>query len=431
MRWRWTSPRPAKSKTTPGVRARRVARALLAACPVLAPGSGAQPAFGQAPCHYDVTVLPNHSCGIFSSPANPVAINNLGHVLLGGANCGNPVYDESFLWTGGPTLTPIPRPSYMLGFAAQDLNDDDIVVGTAVTTYAGQRAFIYDSHSGVWTELPPLNPPTGWSGALAISNNNVVCGFRSIGSPGDPVNPRTAFIWSAAQGFHDLGIVNGYSTTAGRINIHGMCSGEMALGKIIVPFLWDGVHLVQVPSIAGFETHPGGLNDWNSLAGYALTGASPINTRAFLWRNGLQTELLPLRGFGRAAAGNVSDGNVVVGTSAMIGSDTAVATVWINAIPHALPDLVQGAQVDLGSAGHMSANGRILALGSVNGTAANMILTPRAPVGDVNGNCLVDVNDLLGVIIEWGQSVSPADLNHDHVVNALDLIMVIDHWGST
>jgi hypothetical protein len=50
--------------------------------------------------------------------------------------------------------------------------------------------------------------------------------------------------------------------------------------------------------------------------------------------------------------------------------------------------------------------------------------------GDVTGDGVVNVNDLLAVIVAWGAcgSVCPADLNHDGVVNVNDLLMVITNW---
>ena len=62
---------------------------------------------------------------------------------------------------------------------------------------------------------------------------------------------------------------------------------------------------------------------------------------------------------------------------------------------------------------------------------------PRTPffsniqfvVEDVDGNCVVDVDDLIAVILAWGQRVSPADVNGDGIVDVDDLIMVILNWS--
>src|SRR5207247_7392427 len=49
---------------------------------------------------------------------------------------------------------------------------------------------------------------------------------------------------------------------------------------------------------------------------------------------------------------------------------------------------------------------------------------------DVNGNGVVDIDDLLQVIAQWGQTGGSADVNHDGVVNIDDLLLVIGAWGT-
>jgi len=49
--------------------------------------------------------------------------------------------------------------------------------------------------------------------------------------------------------------------------------------------------------------------------------------------------------------------------------------------------------------------------------------------GDVNGDWVVDVLDLIEVLAEWGQHSSPADITGDGVVDVLDLLEVLGAWG--
>ena len=52
-------------------------------------------------------------------------------------------------------------------------------------------------------------------------------------------------------------------------------------------------------------------------------------------------------------------------------------------------------------------------------------------VGDVDGNGAVNVDDLIEVIVTWGDAVTgQRDLDFDHVVNGGDLILVLNYWGS-
>ena len=52
-------------------------------------------------------------------------------------------------------------------------------------------------------------------------------------------------------------------------------------------------------------------------------------------------------------------------------------------------------------------------------------------VGDVTGDGVVDVADLLSVIKAWGPcSGCPADINGDSVVNVTDILAIVNDWGA-
>jgi hypothetical protein len=48
---------------------------------------------------------------------------------------------------------------------------------------------------------------------------------------------------------------------------------------------------------------------------------------------------------------------------------------------------------------------------------------------DINGDGLVNVNDLLAIIDQWGLANSPADVNQDGIVDVTDLLIVVGNWG--
>lgn len=51
-------------------------------------------------------------------------------------------------------------------------------------------------------------------------------------------------------------------------------------------------------------------------------------------------------------------------------------------------------------------------------------------VGDVDGNGATDVDDLIAIIVAWGDGAdSPANLNGDDIVDAQDLVFVLGGWG--
>jgi hypothetical protein len=47
----------------------------------------------------------------------------------------------------------------------------------------------------------------------------------------------------------------------------------------------------------------------------------------------------------------------------------------------------------------------------------------------VNGDCYVDVQDLLQVLAAWGNLGGPEDINGDGIVDVQDLLMLLAAWG--
>jgi hypothetical protein len=68
---------------------------------------------------------------------------------------------------------------------------------------------------------------------------------------------------------------------------------------------------------------------------------------------------------------------------------------------------IQGAAVDMGSFEYFAAN----------------------CLGDINGDAVVNVVDILEIISEWGSADSPADINQDGIVDVSDLLIVVGNWG--
>ncbi len=397
----------------------------------LVSASLATPANAQLPCSYNVTVLPNEPCFGRQSPANPIAINNLGHVLLVASQCLKG-YDVTYIWTGGPTLTPIQYAPNMVGFHGNDLNDHDVIVGTAMMTYAGQRGFMYDLNTGVWTELPPLNPPTGWSSANAINNNNEVTGFRSIGNASGPINPRTAFRWSAQRGFENFGMPDGRSTEGFDIDAAGtvsVSSGQAAPGAFAYLWFADSSSMIQPPGCLNSEG--GRLNDLGLLTTGGLTDISSTTEIGFTYRNGVFTPLNPLPGATSASFLGLTSSGLICGRSNFPGSNWR-ACAWTKSQPVDLNSLLPvGFNGTLREA-YVSGNGNVISTALMNnGSSKAVKLTPVLPsLGDTNCDGRVDIDDVLQVISVWGPCAGcRADQNGDMDVNVRDLISILLHWS--
>lgn len=57
------------------------------------------------------------------------------------------------------------------------------------------------------------------------------------------------------------------------------------------------------------------------------------------------------------------------------------------------------------------------------------IAAQRVNTADINGDGLVDVEDLLQLLAAWGSIGGPADVNGDGVVDVEDLLLVLAAWG--
>jgi hypothetical protein len=111
-------------------------------------------------------------------------------------------YDRGF-WFDVQTqeFQVLSSPAGVYQSRCNDVNDAGRIVGSYWISggVAPQRGFVFDLHNSQYlAELLPY-PNASWCAATGINASGQVCGWRSIGSKGDPVNPITAFIWSASS----------------------------------------------------------------------------------------------------------------------------------------------------------------------------------------------------------------------------------------
>jgi uncharacterized membrane protein len=163
------------------------------------------------PCRYEVAAViqaPPGGIGS-SSPTIGVAISPNGRYVVGYFNPGAIGFNRAFAYESqGDQFIVLPMPAGGYQSHANDVNDAGLVVGSYWISGSTmpQRGYVYDIASGQYLhELLPL-PGGAWCAANAINSRNEVVGYRSIGSKGDPVNPQTAYRWTAATGFTDLGL---------------------------------------------------------------------------------------------------------------------------------------------------------------------------------------------------------------------------------
>ena len=392
---------------------------------------------GQIPCGYEIThVIEAPGC-VGGNSLTPTGISSDGRYVAAyygvcfSGDTKAAVYD-----TVANQLTTIPLPAGFSDSKAWGVNIVGQVCGTANKSNVGQRGFVYELGSGVWTELPSQNGANGWSHADAINDSGVVCGYRSLDDGDDPVNPWNAFVWSAKSGFIDLGVMTGVRSEARDISDTGhVCGWTGNTGVNARAFIWHDGKLQILPEIPGGLTSFGhGVNQNGEVVGSGrLLLRGNIVSQPFRWKDGVFTLLSTLADLESGVAAEINANGVIVGVcSDLMNGSNSQECIWsdgtligLNALVSEVPD-----GLTLEDRSTIADSNHILLRGTVgNGFVAVMLAPVEVVTGDTNCDQTVDVDDLLAVINNWGECDDcVGDLNLDNSVDSLDLVIVVTNW---
>ena len=334
-----------------------------------------------------------------------------------------------YRWTHGNPAIAIPGPTGMLGvsFARPPRINRNGVIAASVTDLSGHLqggVYLRDQ----WHIIPPPTAAPGWCELYGINSENVVVGSRAEQT--GITYYEEGFTWHDGvltvlthpiapvlrpRAINDLGVVAGVYPAGGSdtlpfvmhngrlttlpmppgtsqasvyaINSQGQVVGSVRLNNCQpncqIPVRWHRDQVTVLPLLP--NDHRGiayGINDRGEIVGFShnmqQSGSVPWTPRAVLWRNG---ELIDL--------------------SLLVASDD----FW-----------------------HFPRAYAINNAGDILSIYGWLLLPTVAPVADINSDCVVDANDLLIVIVEWGRPDSAADINHDGTVDVNDLLLVIVNW---
>jgi probable HAF family extracellular repeat protein len=239
-----------------------------------------------------------------SAPAAPVAAS----MARGGGGSGG--------GTGGVAISVIDLGTGDNG-TAEAVNDKGQIVGTGG---AGVGAFLWEN--GVLRQLGTLPGMTG-SRAEDINESGQVVGYATNQSGG-----YQAFIWTAAGGMQPLGgSLGGCCTLARAINDNGVVVGEAGLpGTGAHTVVWENGVMRDVQSFTSGSTFP-----WD-ISNAGAVGQWNTSTAGFIWTaGGGMTILSGLDGEGDIPLG-VNDLGQVVGWYKRTSADTPKAFLWTNGV---------------------------------------------------------------------------------------------------
>lgn len=221
--------------------------------------------------------------------------------------------NEGCIWRNGVPmyLGDIGTPHYTWGFA---INNNSQAVGYAYLRSYVDNAFI--SQNGVMTDIGTLGGLE--SRAYGINNNGQVVGWAN---PTNSDSVRRAFVWQnnvmtdlgigAAFGINDSGVIVGNSAPyAGYASIWQ----NNTRTDIVMP---HGGTFVDI-------------NNSGQVVGYSYSSGS-ITERAFLWQNGVLTDLNSLiaadSGWLLEGANAINDNGYIVGSGVIDGQTRAYLLV--------------------------------------------------------------------------------------------------------
>jgi len=394
---------------------------------VLAPGAAGQ-------CQYEVMIIQAEECPPYGYPPTTGAgLNETGDVVGYYKYCVIGPY-VPFLWTAETGMIDLPLPPGSYEARASDINDAGVIVGSMTHNDLGFRGFVYED--GEYAVLSPVIPDAGWSGASAINNDGTVVGYRSIA---EDVNPYNAFIWSAEEGFTDLGVMEGPYSSAFDVSDAGAVvgwTGSVSPGD--EGFVWkNGDVVILGPIPGGVSSTARAVNAREQVVGsgaFEVGKGRALSAEAFIWERGMWTMMGQVPGYDYSTGHDINDVGQAVGRAGRLDDPgDRVAFLWQHGSLQNLNDLAlleAGFTIErtfaINNAGQIVADGQ-----TPTNSTITFLLTPiDPPRGDVDLDCNVNITDLLFLLGEWGRTDSPADINDDGIVNVPDLLILLGDWGS-
>lgn len=360
------------------------------------------------------------------SAINAAAMNEAGDVV-GTSTTGTGAWVSH---VGAPAeLLPVP-PGAQFAFA-NDISDTGVIVGSVGPTsslgFGKAAAWIPDGAGGYTIQQFGTLPGHVNSDATAVNNVGDIIGYSSNGTfrhpvlftaPGAPQDLSATGVFDPVD-INDQRVLIDHSFTCKRLDLDTMeveDLGTAVAAKSEIGYIASrGEVINEAGQVAGSVRLAISTNCDHQAARFSddvgwevLSGCGPTNSA---WdMNNLGDVVMRL---------NVAPYVHFEGIGTFLIEDLIVADTghWfvINGFGLAINDSRQMA---------------IPATNNQTNQTGIILLTPITVAGDITGDGMVNVLDLLEVITAWGpcQAMCAADLNGDATVNVLDLLTLISNW---
>jgi probable HAF family extracellular repeat protein len=168
-----------------------------------------------------------------------------------------------------------------------------------------------------------------------------------------------------------------------------------------------------------------------------IVGGFSINSETshpFLWQDGTMLDLGILPNFDFSAADDINESGQAVGTAATTDYSEWRGFLWQQDTMWDLNDVVvSGPSLEIRGARGINESGQIAGWAKTPDAQLHAILLNPISPGDVDFDGDVDVWDFLELLMSWGDcprcDTCPADVNGDCLVGINDLLILLSNWA--